>query len=119
MSTAEAEFFASTKITDPLKKAIIEQSLELPHEITETQMRSRNEVHKLKQDQSKQDAEKVKQPLSTSLQRSMDLAQEKGASTWLTTLPIREFGFNLYMFEPCTNFNLKEVDWADLEISVA
>ena len=96
MSTAEAEFSASTKITDPLKKAVIEQSLELPHEITETQMRSRNEVCKLKRDQSKQDAERLKQSLPTSLQRSMDLAQEKGASTWFTTLPIREFGFNLH-----------------------
>ena len=96
MSTAEAEFSASTKITDPLEKAVIEQSLELPHEITETQMRSRNEVRKLKRDQSKQDAERLKQSLPTSLQRSMDLAQEKGASTWFTTLPIREFGFNLH-----------------------
>ena len=26
----------------------------------------------------------------------MDLAQEKGASTWLTTLPIQEFGFALH-----------------------
>ena len=81
---------------DPLKKVIIEQNLELPHKITETQMRSRNEVRKLKRDQSKQDAERLKQSLSTSLQRSMDLTQEKGASTWLTTLPIREFGFNLH-----------------------
>ncbi len=26
----------------------------------------------------------------------MDLAQENGASTWLTTLPIQEYGFNLH-----------------------
>ena len=96
MSTAEAEFSGSTKIIDPLKKAVIEQSLELPYVIIEIQMRSRNEVRKLKQDQSKQDAEWLKQSLPTSLQRSMDLAQEKGPSTWLTTLPIRELGFNLH-----------------------
>ena len=31
-----------------------------------------------------------------SLQRAMDLAQEKGASSWLTSLPIGEFGFSLH-----------------------
>ena len=61
MSTAEAEFSASTKIMNPLKKVVIEQSHELPHEITEIQMRSRNEVRKLKRDQIKQDSERLKQ----------------------------------------------------------
>ena len=30
------------------------------------------------------------------LQRAMDLAQEKGASSWLTSLPLEEFGFTLH-----------------------
>ena len=38
----------------------------------------------------------VKQELSGSLRRAMDLAQERGASTWLTTQPAQEFGFTLH-----------------------
>ncbi len=38
----------------------------------------------------------MKQSLSTTLKRSMELAQEKGASDWLTSLPIQEFGFALH-----------------------
>ena len=38
----------------------------------------------------------VKQELSGSLRRAMDLAQERGASTWLTTQPVQEFGFTLH-----------------------
>ena len=38
----------------------------------------------------------LKQSLPISFQRSMDLAQERGASSWLTSLPIQEFGFALH-----------------------
>ena len=38
----------------------------------------------------------LKQSLSTTLKRTMDLAQEKGASNWLTSLPIQEFAFALH-----------------------
>ena len=34
--------------------------------------------------------------LPASLQRCMDLSQEKGASTWLTALPIDKHGFSLH-----------------------
>ena len=33
--------------------------------------------------------------LNDSQRQAMDLAQEKGASTWLTSLPLEEFGFSL------------------------
>ena len=38
----------------------------------------------------------LKKSLSPSLQRALDLANEKGASTWLTVLPIDEYGFALH-----------------------
>ena len=38
----------------------------------------------------------MKPQLPTSLQRSMTLAQEKCASSWLTALPVTEFGFTLH-----------------------
>ena len=36
------------------------------------------------------------QSLPSSLQFAMELVQEKGSSTWLTSLPIKEFGFSLH-----------------------
>ena len=42
------------------------------------------------------DAEEIYKLLPTSLQRSVDLAKEKGASTWLTALPLVEHGFTLH-----------------------
>lgn len=34
--------------------------------------------------------------LPPDLQKAMDLSQEMGASNWLTTLPVEEFGFCLH-----------------------
>ena len=46
--------------------------------------------------QQKQTASILQPSLPSPLQRAMSLAQEKGASSWLTTLPIKEFGFALH-----------------------
>ena len=53
-------------------------------------------MHKLRREQARQASEHLKVRLPHSLKRSMDLAQEKGASSWLTALPIEEFGFALH-----------------------
>jgi len=34
--------------------------------------------------------------VTTSLQKAVQLAQEKGASSWLTALPVQEHGFSLH-----------------------
>ena len=39
---------------------------------------------------------KLHTELSSDLQHAMSLAQEQGASSWLSSLPIREFGFTLH-----------------------
>ena len=44
---------------------------------------------------------------SNTLQRAMDLAQEKGASSWLTTLPLEEFGFTLHKGAFCDAIALR------------
>jgi hypothetical protein len=42
------------------------------------------------------DAKILQNELPAPLQRSMELSQEKGASTWLTVLPINDHGFALH-----------------------
>ena len=62
----------------------------------DSQLEAKDDVRKLKCELCKRASDSVKQNLSNSLKRSMDLAQERGASTWLTTLPIQELGFTLH-----------------------
>ena len=95
-SAADVEFSASSRISKPLKDAIIQQSFEYPGDVVYEQVEAKHEVQRLKREQSAQAAASLKQSLPVSLKRSMDLAQEKGASTWLTSLPIQEFGFALH-----------------------
>ncbi len=59
-------------------------------------MLAKAEVRKQNRDRIDERANLLQQAAAPSLQRIIDLAQEKGASSWLTTLPIAEFGFNLH-----------------------
>ena len=95
-TTADVEFSASNTISNPLKTAILQQSFNYPCDVVQEQLEARGEVRKMKRERSTQIATDLSQTLSISLKRSMDLAQEKGASTWLTSLPIQEFGFALH-----------------------
>ena len=49
----------------------------------------------------KKQAEDISNILNTALQRAMSLAQEKGASAWLATLPIEEHGFAIHKSDFC------------------
>ena len=57
---------------------------------------AKREVQRVKLERSKSSAEALLPTLPNRLQRAMELAQEKGASSWLNTLPLDEFGFTLY-----------------------
>ena len=41
-------------------------------------------------------ADAIHHQLSEKLQKAMELAKQKGASSWLTTLPLTEHGFALH-----------------------
>ena len=93
---SESDFLSSTKITEALKEAIIQQDFQYTYEVVAHQLTAKTEVQKLRREQARQTSEHLKAQLPHSLKRSMDLAQEKGASSWLTALPIEEFGFALH-----------------------
>lgn len=86
------QFHASKKITEPLKQMIIEQadSYRRPDlsEIKTTTRREKAENHANK-------ANAVREMLPATKQRTMDLLNEKGSSSWLTVLPLKEHGFDL------------------------
>jgi len=80
---ADVELSSSLKVTEPLKKAILKRSFEYAGDVVDDQMKAKDDVCKNKRELGKQAADSVKQELSGSLRRAMDLAQERGASTWL------------------------------------
>ena len=94
--TADLEFSASREICGPLVKEVLEQSYDYPYECLVDQSTAKTAVWKLRHEQASDAVEDLKAHLSTSSRRAMELASEKGASNWLTSLPIEEFGFCLH-----------------------
>ena len=88
-----SEFTASAKITKPLTNVILHQGTDYSYEVVEVQLAAKADISKQRKTHQSEPTLRMKESLSTPLQRVMDLAQEKGASTWLTSLPI---GFSLH-----------------------
>ena len=64
------------------------QDFEYSSEIVTNQLEPKKEVHRLRQEQATKAADQQKEVLPQPLKRSMQLALEKGTSSWLTSLPI-------------------------------
>ena len=86
--TASQEYEASVKITGPLARQIVKQAHEPPDEteIKTLQASARREKDELLKMQSEQ----VRESLPGKTERAVELATEKGASNWLTVIPIKE-----------------------------
>ena len=98
MSESTYAFEASKCITAPLVALIVAQN---PHQEVQ-----RNEIQKEKKRMKKRRRElqehrtqEIQAQLNPQLQRSIELAQEKGSSAWLTVLPVAEHGFLLHKGE--------------------
>lgn len=95
MSSCSFEYIALTTTSLPLAALIATQSKAYPSECISTQLTARAEASKSQQSSEKETAFTIRRLAPESVQQAMDLAQEKGASSWLTCLPIQEFGFSL------------------------
>ena len=89
------EFDASTTVTKPLYDLILQKKTLYPLSVIEAQIQAKKQLHQSKQQQTQDTAANLL-PQFESSQRSMVLTQEKGASSWLTSLPISEHGFALH-----------------------
>ena len=93
LTYCESECIASRMISEPLVKLIVTQ-YEYPYQsMSGDQLRAKSTVCQQRRQQAVQAAENLKpsHPIP-----EMDLANEKGASNWLTSLPIEGFGFCLH-----------------------
>ena len=82
-------------ITAPLVALIVTQD---PDKVVQraSHQKIKNDVRRVLQEQQ---AQNILEHLNPQLQRSVELAQEKGSSAWLTVLPVAERGFLLHKGE--------------------
>ena len=85
---AEFEYSASTEVTAPIVQSVLSQEGVYTYETLADQLSAIADVKKRKRSYLCSTASQLKLTLPPDLQRAMDLSQEKGASNWLTTLPV-------------------------------
>ena len=87
---------ASKKITAPLVALIIQQSHTYTPETKTEQLKAKKAERTLRRQRDSAVASEIKDRLPSNLQRALTVSAEKGASSWLSTLPIDEHGFALH-----------------------
>jgi hypothetical protein len=90
------EHKASKEITTPIVRSILLHEGRYTPETLADQLCAVTEIRTEKRARLSSHARELKSSLPPDLQRVLDLSQEKGASNWLTVLPIEEFGFSLH-----------------------
>ncbi len=97
VTSAESEHSASLRLTSDLVCLLVQQSTEPTSPLLKSypSQQSRQAIRKIKDQRWKEQAAALREKLSTGLNRAMDLAVEKGASSWLSVIPLRDHGFDL------------------------
>ena len=93
---SSVEFSSSCRITEPLQALLISQSAVYSEDVRTAQISIKSKVYHLKSSNAKSTQADLLQQAPASLRRSIELASEKGASGWLTVIPLQEHGFALH-----------------------
>ena len=89
-------FNASLLVTRPLRQRMNSHDTGYSYEVLHDQMTAKAEIHQKRREQVNVEAARLRDELTPSLQRAMDLARLKWSSSWLTVLPLEEHGFSLH-----------------------
>jgi len=90
------EYQASSSISSPLYTLISEQFNDYNYECIAAQLSAKSDVIRQKCESEKKAATALRSAFPKLMKRVIELAQEKGASSWLRTLPLEKFGFSLH-----------------------
>jgi len=96
LECSDDEFAASLKVALPLVEAILCQQLTFDFSICDVQRHNKLEIVTIKHKKQSELAADLHSHLSANLQRTLSLASEKGASSWLSALPVEKHGFALH-----------------------
>ena len=94
-ATAEREHQASMQLSSPLVMLITQGEADLAQSTT-AQRRARNQLQQDKRKHENEVAATLHDKLSEPLQRARKVASERGASSWLTALPLQHHGFAIH-----------------------
>ena len=92
----DIEYENSRRVCYPLSSQLLLSVLDYSYEVFSEQMLIRNSIRSERHAAHMAHASSVKDNLPDDLQFVVTLAQERGASSWLTSLPIKEHGFTLH-----------------------
>ncbi len=95
-ATAGEQFIMSKSITKPLVDLIVAKNITYPYDTLVEQMEEKIIVREKRGEHAKQSAIMVRDSLPQPQQLAMDLGSEKGASSWLSALPLEEHKFTLH-----------------------
>ena len=98
IETSDMEYENSTKATAALTDAIYNQADSFDVD-EDAQAKILAGIKKNREEYFKLVRSKIMEDLSPSERRQLDLLSEKGASSWLTSLPLKEYGFLLNKLE--------------------
>ena len=93
---ANNQFKACTEVTAPLVELIHQQNPNYPKLSQQKQRQTKLALRIRNRRETTKEAELLKPKLSGAGQRTMEQASEKGASAWLTAIPMSKYGFNLH-----------------------
>ena len=91
---SDFEYKKSTVATAQLRDAIFNQHSSLDID-EDSQLTTMNDIRQKKRERYEQLREHVKNSTSEVKFKLIQLSAEKGASSWLTSLPLKEYGFRL------------------------
>ena len=88
VSQSRHEYEASIKAIAPLVKQIVKQAVEPPND--EDVAGSQRCARQKKADSARRDLEYVTKSLYLKTQRAVEFIKEKGASSWLSVIPLKK-----------------------------
>jgi hypothetical protein len=93
-SSCDRKYKASLKITEALSKLILQQDLK--QTVNDKDQRTvKISIKKEIDNQTNEHTAHVQETLSPDMRRAVLIAQEKGASSFITALPLKRYGFSL------------------------
>ena len=92
---ARQQFENSSRVSSALTSNLCQQHYMCNDEIRRSQEQAKNEIHLKNQKSTLDFADNIRAKLTKSQQISMEQSSERGASAWLTAIPLSEFGFSL------------------------
>ena len=93
---SEREYQSSLQVTSALSNNILLQTDKYTEDTLTAQLHAKSSIRSNNSSHNSNTAKSICSLLPESLKKAVSLAQEQGASTWLTVLPLEEHGFSLH-----------------------